>query len=88
MSFKRGAFFSFESFQVDFKHVFDKMCNKLWLRQEKYGKGYISNKDVSYYFERLKKETKEYEECPSLDEALDIGNFAMMMIYHLMKGGE
>ena len=84
---ERGAFWSFESFKRDFEAVFDHMCAKMWRKQEKYGKSFQDNTDISYYLKRPKEEIEEFEAVretdEAFDEALDIGNFAMMIIYHL-----
>ena len=87
MSYKRTVFFSHHSFKDDFAEVFDKMTEKLWQKQEKYGKGYLSHSEIGYYLDRLKQEIEEFEKSRTLEEALDIGNFAMMLILHVLKEG-
>jgi len=82
---KRGAFWSLDSFKKDFQKQFDSALEKLWQKQEKYGKTYFSNTDTSYYLKRLKHEITEYEKNPCIDEANDIINFALMLSMHTKK---
>jgi len=79
---KRGAFWTFDSFQKDFQPYFDRAIKKMWLKQEKYGKTYCDNTDTLYYLNRLEQEIEEYKKNPSIDEANDIINFALMLSLH------
>lgn len=85
---KRGAFWTFESFKRDFEPVFERAIEKVWQKQEKYGKSYFSKQDNNYYLERLKQEIVEYEKHPSMTEANDIVNFALMLSMHTKESEE
>jgi len=67
----------------DFQEPFNMMLMKMLHKVDKYGLSYQTNDDISYYLNRLKGEIEEFEKNPSLDESLDIANFAIMMVYHL-----
>lgn len=75
-----------ETFERDFQDCFERAMKKLWQKQEKYGRTYHSNTDVSYYLDRLKQEIEEYEKHPCISEANDIVNFALMISLHTKEG--
>ena len=83
-----NAWVAWENISEDFKPVMEQMLLTLLSRVPKYGLSYRTNNDISYYLSRLKKEIKEFEKTPSIFEGADIANFAMMIIYHMMKQRE
>ena len=79
------AWLSWNELVKDFEPVVERMIGVLHSRVPKYGLSYRENDDISYYFNRMKQEIEEFGENPSPEEAADIANFAMMIIYHLLR---
>lgn len=83
--FSPNAWAAWGYLSEDFKPVVEQMLLKLLSRIPKYGLGYRNDDNISYYLSRIKEEINEFGKNPSIDEAADIANFAMMIIYHLLK---
>ena len=69
----------------DFEEPYGRMLMKLLEKYDKYGRSYTDEMDLSYYLKRLKKEIEEYESQPSIEEAIDIANFGLMLVYHHLR---
>jgi len=83
--------FSLQIMKEDFERPYGFCLMRLLEKYDKYGLTYRDNKNINYYLKRLKEEIEEFEKNPDFDEARDIANFALMLVYHLQpkkKGTE